>query len=200
MSWSQNMNKLKCVQPTKVDVFNHELDRVLQGGEVLGNNTPRDDERALKLAQYMAGIDFSDSSTIQRSLRRTLSERFIQYPRRNSFANRVRYFHEGRALAGISTVVLLVFVILYGLFPPHHVTATPIYDMLTTSAALPMQSAISLTSSASHSQEIYPRPVPTPIAMPTDTTLSSTMPESTPVQAGLSLGTQFPIITTTTSK
>jgi hypothetical protein len=194
------MNKLKRVQPMNVDVFNQELDRALQGGEVLGNNIPHDDERALKLAQYMAGIDFSESSTIQHSLRLTLSEHFIHYPRRNSFVNRVRYFHEGRALAGVGTVVLLVFIILYGLLSPQQVTATPIYNIQTASAALPMQSAISLTSSVSHSQEIYPRPVPTPIAMPAYTTLSSTMPESTPVQTDPPLGTQFPIITTTISK
>jgi len=194
------MNKPVCANQTPVEVFNRELDRIIRGGAVPENDLSSEEARVLQLAQNLVTADFSGSSTIRQSLRRRFSERSSRYPARFSRLNSLFIFREGRSLAGFGMAVLLAFLLVFGLLSPQHVSATPAYTTMAASAVLPDQPAVSLTVAASHNQDFYPRPVPTPLAMSASTGQSTTSPERTPVLTDPSLGNQFPIITTTISK
>jgi hypothetical protein len=194
------MNKPERTNQTPVEVFNRELDRVIRGGAVPGNDLSPEEARALQLAQKLATLDFSGSSTIRQSLRRRLSEHTSRSPARFSSLYRLFFNREGHSLAGFGVAVLLAFLLVFGLLSPQHVSATPTYSTLPVSAALPDHPAVSLTVSASHNQGFYPRPVPTPLAMSVSTGQSTTSPERTPILTGPSAGNQFPVITTTNSK
>jgi hypothetical protein len=194
------MNKPVYANQTPVEVFNRELDRVIHGGTVPGNDLPPEEARALHLAQNLVTVDFSGSSTIRQSLRRRFSGRSSRYPARFYHLNSLFLFRESRSLAGFSMTVLLAFLLVFGLLSPQHVSATPAYTTMAASAALPGQPAVSLTVVVSHNQDFHPRPVPTPLAISVSTGQSTTLPERTPVLTDPSLGNQFPIITTTVSK
>jgi hypothetical protein len=194
------MNKPARANQTPVEVFNQEVDRVIRGGEVTGNDLPPEELRALQLAQNLITADFSVSSTMRQLLRRRFSERTSQYPARFSHLNSLFLYREGRSLAGFGLAVLLAFLFVFGLLSPQHVSATPAYPNIAASAILPDQPAVSLTVAASHNKDFYPKPVPTPLAMSASTGQLTTLPERTPVLTDPSLGNQFPIITTTISK
>jgi hypothetical protein len=194
------MNKPVRSNQTPVEVFNREVDQVIHGGAVPGNDLPPEEARALQLVQNLVTADFSGSSNIRQSLRRRFSERSSRYPARFSRLNSLFLFGESRSLAGFGMTVLLGFLLVFGLLSPQHVSATPSYTTMAASAALPDQPAVSLTVAVSHNQDFHPRPVPTPLAMSASTGQSSTLPERTPVLTDPSLGNQFPIITTTISK
>jgi hypothetical protein len=194
------MNKPACTNQTLVEVFNREVDRVIRGGTDSGNDLPPEEVGALQLAQNLATVDFSGSSTMRQLLRRRFSERTSQYPARFSHLNSHFLFREGRSLAGFGMTVLLALLLVFRVLSPQHVSATPANTTRAASAALPNQPAVSLTVAASQNQDFYPRPVPTPLAMSASPGQPTTLPERTPVLTDPSLGNQFPIITTTISK
>ena len=194
------MNKPMRARPTKVEVFNRELDQIIRGGAASGEYYSPEEARALQLAQNLATADFSGGSAIRQSLRRRFSERSSRScPRFFSLSN-LLLFREGRSLAGFGIAVLLAFLLVFGLLSPQHVSATPTYPAMAASAVLPDQPAVSFTVAASHNQDFIPRPVPTPLAMSAYSGQSTTLPERTPVLTGSSVVNQFPIITTTISK
>ena len=194
------MNKPVRTHQTPVEVFNQELDRVIRGGADPGNVQSPEEIRSLQLARDLVRADFSDSSTIRQSLRRRFSEGSCRYPTRFSSLKSLFLFREGRSLAGFGMAVLLTFILVFGLLSPQQVPATPAYTTTAASAALPDQPAVSLTIAASHHQDFYPRPVPTPLAISASAGFSTAMPERTPVLTDPSLGNQFPIIATTNTK
>jgi hypothetical protein len=194
------MNKPMRANQMPVEVFNRELDRVIRGGTVPRNDLPPEEARVLQLAQNLAANDFSGNSAIQQSLRRRFSERSSRYPARFFSLSSLFLFREVRSLVGFGMAVLLVFLLVFGTLSPQHVSATPTYPSMAASAALPDQPAVSLTMAASHNQDFYPRPVPTPQVMSASIGPSTTLPERTPELTEPSLGNQFPIITTTISK
>jgi hypothetical protein len=194
------MNKPMRARPTQVEVFNRELDQIIRGGAASGENYSPEEARALQLAQNLVTADFSGGSAIRQSLRRRFSERSSRSCARFFSLSDLFLFREGRSLAGFGMAVLLAFLLVFGLLSPQHVSATPTYPSMAASAALPDQPVVSLTVAASHNQYIYPRPVPTPLAMSASIGQSTTLPERTPVLTDPSLVNQFPIITTTISK
>ena len=194
------MNQPESAPQMSVDAFNRELDRVLRGGAASGNNMSPEDARAFQLAQNLGNVDMSGSSALRQSLRHRFSERSSRYPTRLTSLYRLFLFREGRSLAGLGLAVLLAFLVFFGLLSPQHASATPTYNLLPVSASMPDHPAVSLTVAASHYHDFYPRPVPTPLAMYASSGQSSTLPERTPVLTDLPLGSQFPVITTTTSK
>jgi hypothetical protein len=103
-------------------------------------------------------------------------------------------------LAGTLIAALLAFVWMFGLSTPQHALATPAYTTLAVSVDLWVKPAVSLTIAGAHNQDIYPKPVPTPMAMSGSTSQSINLTVSTPMRNNSTLGQQFPIITTTISK
>ena len=119
------MNKSMRARPTQVEVFNRELDQIIRGGAVSGENHSPDEARALQLAQNLAMTDFSDGSAIQQSLRRRFSEHSSRSHARFYSLSNLLLFREGRSLAGFGIAVLLAFLLVFGLLSPQHVSATP---------------------------------------------------------------------------
>jgi hypothetical protein len=187
------------VRQSSIEVFNRELDRFLRGGAISEGNFPSEDARDLELAQKLAGLDFSANTTIRKSLRHKFSERSAHYPGKLASFHRIFVCFEGRTRTGIAVATLMVFVLIFRMLGQPHVSAYPAYHTLTASAALPGQQVIPLTVTTSHNQEIYPRPVPTPMAVSASNLPVIWLPECTP-GVDPSLGTQLPILTTTISK
>jgi hypothetical protein len=187
-------------KPLPVNDFNRELDRAARGAVNTSDDITPQDERALKLARILATADFSGSSAIRQSLRRSLAERSAPQPILQTRLNRFILFRDGRALAGTGIAVLLVFVWVFGLLAPQRVSATPAYTTLAATGALPGSPSVTFTVAVTHNQDIIPKPVPTPMAISVSTGHSATLPLSTPIRTLLPLGDQFPIVTTTISK
>jgi hypothetical protein len=185
---------------TPVEVFNRELERLVRGGVVIEDDLTPDDQRALDVAQNLAVIDFSRKSAVRQILRRHLAERSLRYANRSAGFNRYLRTLDGRVLAGTLIAALLAFVWMFGLSTPRYALATPAYTTMAVSADLWVKPAVSLTIAAAHNQDIYPKPVPTPMAMSGSTSQSINLTVSTPMRNNSSLGQQFPIITTTISK
>jgi len=194
------MNKHSRIRQTPVESFNHELDRLIRGGEVSRDDFSPEDQRALKLAQYLVTTDFSANSAIQQPLRRRLAECSTRYPVLNNGLKRFILFRDGRTLAWTGIAVLLLFAWTFGLIAPQHASATPAYTTVAASAILPEKSTGPLTVAVSHNHDLFPKPVPTPVAMSASAVHSATQPVRTPLRVNLRLGNQFPIVTTTNSK
>lgn len=194
------MPKPRRVHRATIDIFNRELDRAVHGWTASETDLTSDEVRALSLAQKLAASDFSGGSAIQPALRNRLAQRSTHSKGRMIIRNHLTLFREGHALGGLGMAALLVLVLAFGLLSPQHVSATPVLNTLDASASLLVQPAIPHTRMASHNQGFYPKPVPTPVAMPVLVENSTSSLEGTPARAAPSLGEQFPIITTTISK
>jgi hypothetical protein len=192
--------KPRRVRHTAIDIFNRELDRALHAWTVSDTHLSSAEARALKLAQRLTATDFSGSSVIQQSLRSRLAERSTRFTGKLTLRNRFLLFRQGHALGSLGMAALLVLVFAVGLLSSQHVSATPVLNTLSVSTAQLVQPPISNTMPASYNQDIHPKPVPTPIALPVLAGNSTISPERTPARADSSLGAQFPIITTTISK
>jgi hypothetical protein len=182
---------------TLVEKFNRELERITRGDTIFENDLPPEDTCALRLAQKLAEVDFSNSSTIQGSLRHRLAERSTHYTTKITGLNRVVIFCQRRAWVSLGVAALLAFFMVFGLLSTQQASATPAYNPL---AAQPGMPAASLTVAASHSQSLIPRPVPTPMALYASPVQPAASPARTPKSTEPCLGSQFPIITTTISK
>jgi len=180
-----------------VDNFNRELEFITRGGAFSENDLPPEDIRALRLAQKLAAVDFSSNSIIQGSLRHRLAERSTHYTTKITGLSRIFLFRQGRAWMSLGVTALLAFILVFGLLSAQQASATPAYHHLAVQPGMP---AVSLTVAASHSQNLVPRPVPTPIALYASPVQPAASPERTPKSTDPFLGSQFPIITTTISK
>jgi hypothetical protein len=194
------LDKKERLSQAPVDNFNHELDRILQGGTASEQQFPTEELNALKLALKLARADFSNSSTIRQSLRKKISERSWEKPYSTAQFRYKFMINEWRALAGIGVVLLVAFSILFGLLSPERVPGTPAAYTLPASPGSHELPATSLTAAVSPSHVFYPKPVPTPVAMPLAAGQSTTSPARTPAQDDPSLGSQLPVITTTITK
>ncbi len=193
------MNKPSPVRLTLVDRFNHELDRVIHGGFLRGQNFPPEDTRALELAKKLSALDLSDDSNIRASLRKRFSENSIRPEKRTRLRHSL-YFHEGRLMTGFGATLLIAITLIIGLVIPHDAPTSAAYNSLAASAIMSELPAASLTMTAARPQNIYPHPIPTPLAISAYPGLTTTSPERTPALMDPASGSEAPLLTTTTSK
>lgn len=184
----------------KVETLNREIDRILQGGSPHLSGLSEQDQRALGLANHLTHTNLSEYSTIRRSLRRHLTHQATRVSVRHKGWKQVFPLSNGRAFAGACLAMLLVVIWVFGLFNPGAEVVTPVYATAATSANSNGTLVIPRTMTVNHNPDIFPKPVPTPVAVSAKFQRPSLLSESTPKHTDHNLGIQGPIVTTTISK